>query len=185
MKIRFLKLKDWLLMTAMGLFGLTSCNCHKDVAKETQPVPDTKDSVEAPDPRNFAVMYGVPQMDFQVKGRVVNSEGIPVAGMQVILLNQTIDITPDYMQEDNPHVQNYIRHASDTTDAEGRFEANMRDVPIETQRVIVRDIDGEKNGSYRDQMIDVKFTPDDQTEQGTKWYQGQRSKEIEIVVEEK
>jgi len=185
MKIRFLKLKNWLLMTAMGLFGLTSCNCQKEVVKETQPLPDDKDSVEAPDPRNFAVMYGVPQMDFRVKGRVVDAEGKPVKGMQVILVNQTVDIAPDYMQEDNPHVQNYLRNASDTTDAEGRFETAVRDVPVETQRMIVRDIDGNENGRYQDQMFEVHFTPEDQTEKGSKWYQGARSKEIEITVEEK
>jgi putative lipoprotein (rSAM/lipoprotein system) len=58
-------------------------------------------------------------------------------------------------------------------------------VPVETQRVIVRDIDGDKNGGYKDQIFDVKFTPEDQTQKGSKWYQGQRSKEIEITVEEK
>ncbi len=185
MKIRFLKLKNWLLMTAMGLLGMTACHSPKEATKGTQPPLDPKDPVVEPDARNFAVMYGVPQMDFRLSGRVVDAEGRPVEGMQVVLVNQTIDISPDYMQEDNPHVQQYLRSASDTTDAEGRFEASVRDVPVESQRVIVRDIDGEKGGSYQSQMLEVKFGPEDQTEQGSKWYQGQRSKEVEIVVEEK
>jgi putative lipoprotein (rSAM/lipoprotein system) len=185
MKIRFLKLKDWLLMSVMGLLGMTSCHCPKQVTETTPPQPDPKDTVVAPDPRNFAVMYGVPQMDFQVKGRVTDEQGKPVQGMQVILVNQTVDISPEYLQEDNPYVQEYIRNASDTTDAEGRFDAQARDVPVEAQRVLVRDIDGDKNGRYQDQMIEVKFTSEDQTEQGSKWYQGRRTKEVNITVEKK
>ena len=76
MKIRFLKLKDWLLMCAMGLFGLTACHTAKKVAEE--PVKnDDKDTVEQPVPRGgeMALMYGVPTMDFVVKGRVINEQG--------------------------------------------------------------------------------------------------------------
>lgn len=186
MKIRFLKMKDWLLMTAMGMLGLTSCHCGKEVAQEPQqPAKPDKEPVEAFDPGKMAVMYGVPQMDFQVKGRVTDEQGKPVQGMQVILVNQTVDISPEYLQEDNPYVQDYIRNASDTTDAEGRFDAQARDVPVEAQRVLVRDIDGDKNGRYQDQMIEVKFTSEDQTEQGSKWYQGRRTREVNITVEKK
>lgn len=186
MKIRFLKMKDWLLMTAMGLLGLTSCHCGKEVAQEPQqPAKPEKDQVETFDPGKMAVMYGVPQMDFEVKGRVTDEQGKPIKGMQVILVNQTVDISPEYFQEDNPYVQDYIRNYSDTTNAEGRFETQTRDVPVETQRVLVRDIDGNKNGHYENQMIEVKFTSEDQTEQGSKWYQGKRSKEVNITMEKK
>ena len=34
MKIRFLKLKDWLLMTVMGMLGLTGCHSTKEAAQE-------------------------------------------------------------------------------------------------------------------------------------------------------
>lgn len=179
-------MKDWLLMTAMGLLGLTSCHCGKEVAQEPQqPAKPEKDQVETFDPGKMAVMYGVPQMDFEVKGRVTDEQGKPIKGMQVILVNQTVDISPEYFQEDNPYVQDYIRNYSDTTNAEGRFETQTRDVPVETQRVLVRDIDGNKNGHYENQMIEVKFTSEDQTEQGSKWYQGKRSKEVNITMEKK
>ena len=122
MKIRFLKLKDWLLMSVMGLFGLTACHSTKEAAAQ-QPADDGDDAVVAPNPRNeMALMYGVPTMDFVVKGRVINEQGNPVKGMQVILVNQTVDIAPDHMDEDNPFVQSYIQKASDTTDAQGVFE---------------------------------------------------------------
>ena len=41
MKIRFLKLKDWLLMTIMGTLGMAGCHGAKDFAKEpVAPEPD-------------------------------------------------------------------------------------------------------------------------------------------------
>ena len=186
MKIRFLKFKDWLLMSMMGLLGLTACNSAKKVAEE--PVAGNEpDSIENPVPRGgeMALMYGVPTMDFVVKGRVINEQGKPVKGMQVILVNQTVDIAPDHMDEDNPFVQDYIEHSSDTTDAEGVFECHVKDVPVDVQRVIVRDIDGKKNGSYEDQMVDIVFTEADQSGERKGWYMGRRVKDVDITVSEK
>lgn len=186
MKIRFLKLKDWLLMSVMGMFGLTSCHCHKEVAQEPV-VGDEPDSIEQPVPRGgeMALMYGVPTMDFVVKGRVINEQGKPVKGMQVILVNQKVDIAPDHMDEDNPYVQDYIKHASDTTNELGVFECHVKDVPVDVQRVIVRDVDGKKNGSYADQMVDIEFTEADQTGERRGWYMGRRVKDVDITVMKK
>ena len=182
MKIRFLKLKDWLLMSVMGLFGLTACHSTKEAAAQ-QPADDGDDAVVAPNPRNeMALMYGVPTMDFVVKGRVINEQGNPVKGMQVILVNQTVDIAPDHMDEDNPFVQSYIQKASDTTDAQGVFECHVKDVPVESQRVIVRDIDGNKNGGYEDLMVEIPFTEADQTGERKGWYMGARIKDVDITV---
>ena len=184
MKIRYLKLKRWLLMAVMGWFGVTSCQSGRNVAAGGQQ-PEEGGRKEAVDPSQMAVMYGVPQMDFEVKGRVVDAEGRPVEGMQVVLVNQTVDIAPDYVQEDNPYVQDYIRSASDTTDAEGRFVVVARDVPVDSQRVMVRDIDGDRNGRYQDQMLHVGFTAGTEAEKEGPWYQGKRTKEMDIVVEKK
>ena len=186
MKIRFLKLKDWLLMSVMGLFGLTSCHCHKEAAQEPV-VGDEPDSIEKPAPRSgdMALMYGVPTMDFVLKGRVIDAEGEPVKGMQVILVNQTVDIAPDHMDEDNPFVQDYIEHSSDTTDAQGVFECHVKDVPTDVQRVIVRDIDGSKNGRYEDQMIAINFSDGEQSGERRGWYVGKRTKDVDITVSKK
>lgn len=182
MKIKYLKLKNWLLMTAMGLLGLSGCHTTKEATKPTLDV-TANDAPAQSSPRNeMAVMYGVPTMDFVVKGKVVNEQGKPVSGMQVILVNQTVDISPESMQEDNPFVKDYIANASDTTDAEGNFQCKTRDVPVENQRVIVRDIDGDHNGKYGDQMLNVTFTPDDQTKEANGWYRGTRQKEMNITV---
>ena len=105
--------------------------------------------------------------------------------MQVILVNQTVDIAPDHMDEENPYVQEYIKQSSDTTDAQGAFECHVKDVPVDVQRVIVRDIDGSKNGVYEDQMIDIRFTEADQNGERKGWYMGTRTKDVDITVSKK
>lgn len=181
MKIRFLKLKDWLLMTVMGVFGLTACHNAKVVAQEPI-VPDDEPAVQPKPREGMAVMYGVPTMDFVVKGRVIDTDGRPVQGMQVVVVNQTVDIAPDRMDEENPYVKDYIALSSDTTDAEGAFYCHTSDVPVETQRLIIRDIDGKSNGSYEDQMVDIKFTEQDQSGERRGWYMGTRTKDVDITV---
>ena len=182
MKIRFLKLKDWLLMTLMGALGMAGCHGTKEAAKD--PVTPNPDSLQTqPDPRERAVlMYGVPTMDFVLKGRVIDTQGNPVSGMQVVLINGTVDITPENMQDDNPYVQDYINSAGDTTNAEGIFECQMRDVPNELQHVIVRDVDGSKNGEYESQMLEVNFAEGETTQPRKGWYMGTRTKDVDITV---
>ena len=53
------------------------------------------------------------------------------------------------------------------------------------QRVIVRDIDGSKNGVYEDQMIDIRFTEADQNGERKGWYMGTRTKDVDITVSKK
>lgn len=45
MKIRFLKAKHWLLISVMGLFGLTSC--EKQLDMYGSPEPDYNDSLSS------------------------------------------------------------------------------------------------------------------------------------------
>ena len=180
MRIRFLKLKDWLLMTVMGALGLTGCHSAKETAQNpAEPEPEKTEVT----PRNeMALMYGVPTMDFVLKGRVINTDGQGVGGMQVILVNTRVDLSPEEMYEDNPMVQEYIKDASDTTDAEGYFSCHMQDVPTDIHHVIVRDIDGEKNEAYVDQMVPVNFADGEQTEERRGWRMGTRTKDVDITV---
>ena len=187
MKIQFLKVKNWLLLTAMGLFGLAACHTAKEPTRTPDPAtpdPATPDPTpgKVSDRGEAAVMYGVPTMDFVVKGNVRDAQGKPVKGLQVVLVNQTVDIDPEHMHEDNPYVRQYLSRASDTTDAQGAYQCHTTDVPVESQQVIVRDIDGNANGSYEDQMFEVKFTDGDQTASRKGWNMGTREKKVDITV---
>lgn len=57
MKLRLLKAKHWLLITLMGLLGLSSCEKQKDMYG--CPEPDYNDST------GMYPMYGVPETDFR------------------------------------------------------------------------------------------------------------------------
>lgn len=182
MKIKFLKVKNWLLLTAMGLFGMAACHTAKESARPSDPATPEPTPGKVSDRGEAAVMYGVPTMDFVVNGTVRNEQGKPVKGLQVVLVNQNLDIDPEQMHEDNPYVLNYLKRASDTTDAQGVYECHTTDVPVESQQIIVRDIDGKANGSYESQMFEVKFTEGDQTTTRQGWNMGTREKKVDITV---
>lgn len=208
MKIKYLKLKNWLLISAMSLFGLSACKCNKQVVSDS-----TKDgNIEAPDnvmrpmygvpatdyrqqippqeepkvavqepPREPQVtVYGVPTVDFAVKGRVVDAAGKPVKGVQVMLINSEID--PENLPE-SPYWDEQLKRISDTTDAQGNFEVRNTDRPWQQVRVMVRDIDGAKNGKYENQVLDVEFG---EPEGGRdKWRLGEKKAEVTVKMKRK
>lgn len=219
MKIRYLKFKNWLIVTAMSILGLTACRHSKEMAagdkgtKEphridenvlvpmygvpqreyadsnavTQSPADSQQpapTVVPPQPREPQVtVYGVPTVDFCVKGRVTDPNGKPVKGMQVILIDSRID--PDNLP-DNEYWKSEMRRMSDTTDEKGNFEVNGSDRPWETMRVLVRDIDGSKNGSFQNQLVDVQFgDPENGDKPVSQWNLGTKNAEVAIKMKRK
>ena len=124
-------------------------------------------------------VYGVPTVDFAVKGRVVDSKGKPVSGVQVTLINSDID--PDNLP-DTPHWKEQMARVSDTTDADGNFNVKTTDRPWETVRLMVSDIDGKKNGIFEKQLISPDFGEPVQGNQPVSaWKLGE--KQADVIVE--
>ena len=220
MKIKYLQLKNWLLLSVMGLFGLTACHSQKDLTKDggkdpngvdvsepilmygaptsdlkadtvklaernADPMPTPKIVFEQTQPREPQVaVYGVPTVDFCVKGRVTDANGKPVKGLQVILVDSRID--PDNLPE-TPYWVEELSRQSDTTDAQGNFEVKGSDRPWEQMRVLVTDIDGAKNGgSFQTQLVDVQFgEPEDGNKPVSKWNLGVKNAEVAIKMKRK
>lgn len=215
MKIRYLKLKNWLLLSAMSLFGLSACHSSKEAAKadvnkdkETPgfdsrqiiamygvPARDMKtENVEQkaeiggineePRAREPQVtVYGVPTVDYAVKGRVVDSKGKPVKGLRVTLINSDID--PDNLP-DTPHWKEQMARVSDTTDKEGNFDVRTSDRPWEKVRVLVTDIDGDKNGTFEPQLLDVQFgEPVKGDKPMSSWNLGEKKAEVTVEMKSK
>lgn len=211
MKIRFLKLQNWFLAGIMGLFGLSACHSHKDVAVPDNDKPDSvppdihivapmygvpardwnnmpkRDSVNGPrDPEPvdpYVTVYGVPTVEFAVKGKVVDSQGKPISGIQVTLINSDID--PDNLP-DNEYWEYRLREMADTTDAQGNFECRTTDGPWENVRVMVRDIDGKKNGLFETKVEDVEFDETNYNRKtGNNWRMGERNAEVTIKMKRK
>ena len=208
MKIKYLKLKNWLLVSVMSLFGLSACKCNKQIVSDKTndgnieapdtvmrpmygvPATDYRQKVEQPvapkvveqdPPREPQVtVYGVPTVDYTVKGRVVDSAGKPVKGVQVMLINSEID--PENLPE-SPYWDEQLKRIADTTDAQGNFEVRNTDRSWEQVRVMVRDVDGAKNGKFENQVVDVEFG---EPEGGRgNWRLGERKAEVTVKMKRK
>lgn len=184
MKIRYLKLKNWVLVTLMGAMGLTGCHCHKKAAKSDEAV--------KPDPEPEVVrrgenmlMYGVPTMQYMIRGQVRDAEGRPVRDIRLNMLERNMETTPDGKLDGDPEaVRNWLEKTSVSTDEQGRFELKGSGLPQEQVRLMVRDVDGQENGAYKDRVVEMEVTPDrvDRTHAGG-WNQGTFNGEVEIELE--
>ena len=74
MKIKYLKLKHWMLITLGGLLGFNMASCDIEAAEE----------------------YGCPMADYHVKGTVTNAEGQPIQGLAGGLGEETTDSQGKY-----------------------------------------------------------------------------------------
>lgn len=189
MKIKYLKLRNWLLLSLMGLIGVTGCKSSKQTAAsqngQEQPVATVQDQPQDGGKKKkidegrgqVALMYGVPTMEYRIRGKVVNHQGKAVKGIQVVMLNREIGNTPNRPGEDDPYVEDYLKQYADTTKADGSFEIKAKDRPTEYMRVFVRDIDGPSNGNYQNDVINVEFTNDEVKSEGQGWNRGVAQKE--------
>ena len=180
MKIKFLKLKGWLLTGMMGVLGFSGCKSAAPVATEPEkPV--------RPVPREeIRLMYGVPTMNYQIRGQVRGSDGHPLSDIRVNMLERNIETTADSIHGDPERVQSYLTATEVRTDGEGNFSIEQRDLPQERVRLLVRDVDGEVGGSYKNKLVEVVVTRDGiDTAQANGWYQGTFRSNLNIRLEEK
>ncbi|MBP3763993.1 MAG: radical SAM-associated putative lipoprotein [Bacteroidales bacterium] len=179
MKVKFLKWKNWLLVTVMGALGFSSCHSAKQLpATEEEPAPMPREREE------MRLMYGVPTMNFRVSGRVSDAKGRPVRNVRVNVLEHGIEATPDTVYGDPERVREYLESTSATTDREGRFEVKGSGRPVDEVKVLVRDVDGTANGSFRNQLLEVKVTADDiDRSEAEGWYHGELNKKLDIKLE--
>lgn len=71
MKIRYLKLKNWLYITLAGLLGV-NLSCTEDP---------------------MACEYGTPEATYRILGQVTDEEGMPIEGIQVEMYYGSKDTT--------------------------------------------------------------------------------------------
>ncbi|MBQ0044545.1 MAG: radical SAM-associated putative lipoprotein [Bacteroidales bacterium] len=109
------------------------------------------------------VEYGCPHVDYRISGKVVDGEGVPVAGIEV----STRD---GYGQKD-------------TTDVDGKFLINGDDIGC-PDRLSLKDVDGVENGLYKSRQAPLgRFT---QVEKGDgHWYDGVYESEGLVITVEK
>lgn len=183
MRVKYLKLKNWLLLTVMGALGLTGCHCHKKMAEqEVEPEP-----IKVEDRGDVRLMYGVPTMNFMIRGQVRDADGIPVRGIKVNMLENGMTVEDGELQGDPERVREWLDGTSVTTDKSGHFViTNMNGRPMQQVRLLVRDVDGSDNGAFRDQVVDMEVTSDniDRTS-ASGWHQGTYQGNVDIRLENK
>lgn len=182
MKTRYLKLKNWLLVTVMGALGLSGCQCHKKAAKAEVET----DTIEVRDRGEVRLMYGVPTMNFQLRGKVTDANGKPISGIKVNMLERGMEVQGTELQGDPERVKAFLEETAATTDRHGKFTLQNSGIPQEQVRLLVRDVDGNENGLHKDRLVEIEVTPDavDRTNAGG-WNQGTFNKEVGIELENK
>ena len=180
MKIKYLKLKNWLLVTVMGALGLTACHCHKKAAR-TEVEADT---VAVRDRGEIRLMYGVPTMNYEIRGQVRDANGRPVSGIKVNMLERNMEVQGTELQGDPERVKEFLERTSVTPDKKGRFEIKNSGIPQEQVRLLVRDVDGPANGEHRDRLVEMEVTPDavDRTN-ASGWHQGTFNQKLDIKLD--
>ena len=109
-------------------------------------------------------MYGVPMATYEVKARVVDPEGNPIKGIEVVV-------------SDEEKEKEWSRVLETTTKEDGTFE-NSRTrgtMPRNTLYVRLTDVDGEENGGdFRElvQEVTVYHTSNKIEEGDGGWYNG-------------
>ncbi|MBQ0015713.1 MAG: radical SAM-associated putative lipoprotein [Bacteroidales bacterium] len=138
-----------------------------------------EEPLELNEPREeMPVMYGVPTVNYVVKGKVVSEKGKPVQGMQIILMEGVEDATPENLNLDNKYVREMVVRQSDTTAADGSFEVKAEGRVADYMNLYVRDIDGPSKGNYQNEVIAVPFSNKDVKDSGHGWRLGTAVKEL-------
>ena len=182
MKVKFLKLKNWLLVSLMGALGFSACHSHKQLA-----VPEEEEAPVVKEREEMRLMYGVPTMNFMIRGQVKDADGRPVQDIRVNMLERNMQTTPEGALVGDPEaIDRWLSGTEARTDKEGRFVIQNSGLPQEQVRLLVRDADGGENGDFRDQLMEMEVTPADmdRTNAGG-WNLGTFNKEVEIKLEDK
>ncbi|MDR1601926.1 MAG: radical SAM-associated putative lipoprotein [Tannerella sp.] len=117
---------------------------------------------------NETLEYGSPYATFTFHGKVTNQAGEPVPDIKI-----EVNASHDF---GNPAL----------SDATGHYSALFQAFPVEDFQVIASDIDGEANGSYRNDTIQVKVGKEDYYEKKSgNWNYGSAAKEVNIELKEK
>ena len=182
MRVKYLKLKNWLLVTVMGALGLSGCHCHKKAAA-TEPEPEP---VQVEDRGEVRLMYGVPTMNFMIRGQVRDAEGKPVRDIRVNMLERGMEVIDGELQGDPERAKEWLDGTSVATDKRGQFVIQTGGRPQEHVRLLVRDVDGSDNGAFRNQVVDMEVTSDniDRTS-ASGWHQGTYQGNVDIRLENK
>ena len=113
------------------------------------------------------VMYGSPSTTYEVKGKVLDNKGNPINGIKIALQDDATDPNP-YEIAESQSLEN------------GDYKIRSK------LYLSVEDIDGAENGGeFEEQTIELDFSKVEATGDKDEWYNGTKSLEKHIVMQEK
>jgi len=126
--------------------------------------------------------YGTPHADYTVKGAVVNkATGKPIEGIRVGY-GCTFCPIPEYGTMPTP----FAPKTHVITNAKGEFKLTDSFFPEEFQKlpVYVEDVDGEENGLYQSESLQVDFSKAEHSKKSKSWYKGEYTVTINVELTE-
>ena len=134
--------------------------------------------------------YGTPHADYTVKGAVVSkATGKPLEGIRVGYSGTPeFWIVPMYGVIPTP----YVPKAHVITNAKGEFKLTDRFHAGESQiignngmlPVYVEDVDGEKNGLFHSECLQVDFSKAEHSGKSKSWYEGEYTVNLNVELTE-
>jgi putative lipoprotein (rSAM/lipoprotein system) len=161
---KIIKTTNWILAGCLSLLGFVSC---------------TKALVLYGVPDDILPEYGTPNADYTVKGAVVNKvTGKPIKGIRVGYSSENLVTEYGVIQ------QSYSQSPYVLTNEEGEFKLTNNIFPVNEIPVFVEDIDGEENGLFQSEQIQVDFTKAEHTKKGDRWYSGEYTVTMNVELTE-
>ena len=155
----FIKGTNWALAGLLSLLGFSGCGLIEPMDE-----------------------YGTPNANYTVKGSVVNkTDGKPIEGIRVGY-DSGYYVVPEYGVPPAP----YTPKTSVTTDTNGNFKFTANEFSVQNKKipVYVDDIDGETNGLFQSEVIEVEFKKEDLGGKSNHWYEGEYTKTIKVELTE-
>ena len=156
----FIKKINWTLAGILGMMGFAGCD--KIFTKEE---------------------YGSPYAEYTIKGAVVNkTTKKPIEGIRVGYGCDSCPV-PEYGVPSAP----YQLKSHVLTNAKGEFKLTDKFFPenYKILPVVVEDIDGEKNGSFKSETLQVNFKDAVHSGKPKSWYHGEYTVTVNVELSEK
>ena len=153
----FIKKMNWALAGILSMLGFVGCN-------KTEPLDE----------------YGTPHADYTVKGAVIDkATRKPIKGIRVGYGCEFCPV-PEYGVPSTP----YVLKTHVTTDAKGEFKLTDSFFPEESQKlpVYVDDIDGNNNGLFQSEILQVDFKDAVHSGKQKSWYNGEYTVNINVEL---
>ena len=116
--------------------------------------------------------YGTPNADFTFSGKVTDKDGKPIEGIEV----RGNDRDREYSNPYDP---------STLTDKNGDYILkHERAFPVEKYYLRFKDIDGEKNGSFKTVEKEIKIDKKDYTGDTEGWFDGYVNIGVNTIMDE-